>query len=417
MSITKSAMDADGKFPLGSLLALSMTSFIATANETFPAGLLPQIAAGFDTTEAWAGQMVTLCALGSGLAAIPLTAATRGWGRRHVLLAVLCCFFVSNLVTATSTNFVLSLAARFLAGAATGLAWSLLATYARSLAAPRQQGRALAVAMFGIPLALSVGVPLASWSSQLIGWRGVFACLAVIAMLLTLWVWLRLPDRPGQKQGSRLAAGQVLATPGVCAVLFVVMTWILPHYILYTYLSPFLDSIGLGAHLDRVLLGFGLAALLGIWGVGLLVDRYLRVLVLAALASFCAVSLAFGLGATSLPVVYLGVIIWGLSFSGAPTLLQTSLADAAGKHADMAQAMLVTVFNISFAGSGALGGVLLETTGAQAFPWVIVALLASALMVAWSAKRHAFRPGSRHAPGRPSHPAATQDPDRGQACP
>lgn len=55
-----------------------MGSFIATANETVPAGLLLQIARAFGVSQAWAGQMVTLCALGSGLAAIPLTLALQG---------------------------------------------------------------------------------------------------------------------------------------------------------------------------------------------------------------------------------------------------------------------------------------------------------------------------------------------------
>lgn len=394
-STTEVIQNKHGEFPLGSLLALSMTSFVATANETFPAGLLPQIADGFHVSEAWAGQLVTLCALGSGLAAIPLTAMTRGWGRRSVLLAVLGGFAVCNLVTALSASFALTLAARFLVGMATGLAWSLLATYARSLVEPLRQGRALAVAMFGIPLALAVGVPLASWSSSLPGWRGVFGSLGGVALALMCWAALRLPERPGQTQGDRTDFRLALATPGVRPVLFVVMAWILPHYILYTYLSPFLDSMELGGQLGSVLLCFGIASVLGIWAVGLLVDRFLRTLVLLALGAFCGVALAFSLGLNSLPAVYLCVLIWGLSFSGAPTLLQTSLADAAGKHAEAAQSMLVTVFNLAFAGSGALGGILLETVGARAFPVLVLTLLLSALITAWWASRYSFRPGNR----------------------
>ncbi|MGE8321096.1 MAG: MFS transporter [Comamonas sp.] len=400
-STGEASAPANAAFPLGGLIALSLSSFLATANETFPAGLLPQIAAGFGISEAWAGQMVTLCALGSGLAAIPLTAATRHWGRRRILLAVLACFCLCNLVTALSTHFLLSLAARFMVGLATGLAWSLLAPYARSLVEPHQQGRALAVAMFGIPLTLCVGVPLASWAGGLLGWRGVFACLSAVGLLLMLWVAWRLPERAAPTAGQPVAFRQALTTPGVRAVLLVVTAWILPHYILYTYLSPFLDSVGMGAQLDRVLLGFGMAAMLGIWGVGMLVDRFLRMLVLLALGVFCAVALVFGLGHASVPMVYIGVLLWGLSFSGAPTLLQTALADAAGEHAEVAQSMLVTVFNLAFAGSGALGGLLLETTGVRSFPWVIAGLLACAWAVAWTARQHAFRPGHRSAARTP----------------
>lgn len=72
--------------PMAALLALTMCSFIATANEAVPAGLLPGMARDFGVSQGWAGQLVTLCALGSGLAAIPLTVALRGWRRRWVLL-------------------------------------------------------------------------------------------------------------------------------------------------------------------------------------------------------------------------------------------------------------------------------------------------------------------------------------------
>jgi len=87
--------------------------------------------------------------------------------------------------------------------------------------------------------------------------------------------------------------------------------------------------------------------------------------------------------------------VWGLSFGGAPTLLQTALADTAGDGADVAQSMLVTAFNLAFAASGVLGGLLLETLGPSAFPWVILGLLLIALVVASAAKPHGFKAGRR----------------------
>ena len=384
-----------GRLPMSGLLALTMASFIATANETVPAGLLPQIAQGFHVTEAWAGQLVTSCALGSGIAAIPLTAATSKWQRRHVLLLVLITFLVCNAITAASSHYVLTLVARFVVGLATGLAWSLLATYARRMVPVSMQGRALAVAMVGIPLALSVGVPLSAWLGTMIGWRSVFGIMSGMTLVLMGWVFWAVPDYPGQAAGGRLPMKQVLVIPGVRPVLFVVMAWILPHYILYTYIAPFLASIGLSHNVDSVLLIFGMSAMFGIWLVGSLVDRWLRLLVLTALGAFALVSLIFGLGSTSLWVICVGVAVWGLSFSGAPTLLQTALADAAGDGADVAQSMLVMVFNLSFAGSGIIGGILLESVGAKSFPWVVLPILMIGFLTAWRANTYGFAYGPR----------------------
>ncbi|MBD1553311.1 MFS transporter [Pseudomonas sp. C2L12B] len=382
---------------MAALLALTMTSFIATANETVPAGLLPEIAQGFGISEAWAGQLVTACALGSGVAAIPLTAAVRSWPRRRVLLLALVVFFVCNAVTAVSPCYKLTLVARFTVGLATGLAWSLLATYARCMVVASLQGRALAVAMIGIPLALSLGVPLSAWLGALISWRCVFGFMAGLTLMLMIWVFGAVPDYPGQAGDQHLRMREVLKTPGVRSVLFVVMAWILAHYILFTYIAPFLSSVGLADHVGVLLLIFGICAMIGIWIVGVLIERWLRALVLIGLGTFASVALVFGIcGApANVLLVYLGVAAWGLSFGGAPTLLQTALADAAGNGADVAQAMLVTVFNLAFAGSGVIGGVLLVTAGVASFPWVLLALLLVGLLAAWQAKTQGFIPGRR----------------------
>lgn len=386
------------RLPIAGLLALTMVSFVATANETVPAGLLPQIAQSFGVSQAWAGQLVTLCALGSGMAAIPLTMATRGWPRRLLLLLAIGVFLVCNAVTAVSSSYALTLAARFMVGVATGLAWSLLASHARRMVPPALQGRALAVAMVGVPLALSLGVPMSSWLGTLLGWRSIFFIMAGLSLVLAFWVRLQVPDYPGQKVERNLPMRAILSTHGVRPVLFVVMAWIMAHYTLYTYIAPFVAAIGLAQRLELVLLIFGLAAMLGTWVTGLMVDRWLRALVLICLGAFAWVALTLGMveaGHGSRTWFYLGVIVWGLSFGGAPTLLQTALADATGDAADVAQSMLVTVFNLAFAGSGVIGGVLLETAGVASLPWVLLVIVLAGWFTAWRSAAHGFISGSR----------------------
>lgn len=284
-----------------------------------------------------------------------------------------------------------------MAGIATGLAWSLLAGYARRMVAPSQQGRAMAVAMVGIPLALALGVPLAAWFGGLAGWRTVFGILAGMSLALVAWVVRAVPDYPGQTAARRVPMRRVWTTPGVRPVLGVVLAWILAHYTLYTYVAPLLAALGLGERVDAALLVFGVASLCGIGFTGALVDRGLRRLVLGSLAAFALVALALGQGALPAGGVYVMLALWGLSFGGAPTLLQTALADAAGDGAEVAQSMLVTVFNLAFAAGGAMGGVLLETAGAGALPQAILALLLLAWGLAWRARTHGFRPGRRGA--------------------
>jgi len=384
------------KLPLGALLALAMTGFICIVTETLPAGLLPQIGSGLGISPSLAGQMVTVYALGSLLAAIPLTIATQGWRRRTVLLLTIVGFLVFNTLTALSTHYWLTLIARFFAGVSAGLAWSLIAGYARRMVAPKLQGRALAVAMVGTPIALSLGVPLGTWLGGFMGWRMAFGLMSGLTLALIAWVLIKVPDYPGQSSSQRLALRQVFFTPGVRSVLGVVFTWMLAHNILYTYVAPFVAKAGLTDDVDLVLLAFGVAALLGIWLTGRLVDRHLRTTVLVSLMTFAAVSVFFGLFSGSGLAVYAGVFVWGLTFGGAATLLQTALADAAGKGADVALSMNVVVWNSAIAGGGLLGGVLLGQWGVGAFPSVLLALLLLSLVIAFRARAHGFPQGQRN---------------------
>ena len=110
------------KLPVAALLALVITGFVAILTETLPAGLLPQIGEGLRVSPALAGQWVTLYAAGSLVASLPLTVAMQGWRRRPVLLSAIIGFLVFNTITAFSSTYGLTLAERFLAGVAAGLA-------------------------------------------------------------------------------------------------------------------------------------------------------------------------------------------------------------------------------------------------------------------------------------------------------
>lgn len=387
------------RLPIGALLALAMTGFICIVTETLPAGLLPLISDGLGVSPSMAGQMVTAYALGSVLAVIPMTIATRGWRRRNVLLLTIVGFLLFNSITAWSSHYGVTLVARFFAGVSAGLAWSLLAGYARRMVAPHQQGKALALAMVGTPIALSLGVPLGTWLGGLVGWRSTFGLMSVLTLGLIVWVLVKVPDYPPQPAHQRLSLGKVLTTPGVRPVLAVVISWMLAHNILYTYIAPFVAPAGLAERVDLVLLVFGVAALAGIWLTARLVEPLLRKTVLVSLGTFAAICVVFGLSGSHAEVIYLGVAIWGLSFGGAATLLQTALADAAGDGADVALSLNVVAWNSAIAGSGVVGGVLLDRWGVAAFPWAMLALVIVALLIAWSAHAHGFKPGRRSASG------------------
>ncbi|MEX5510858.1 MFS transporter [Pseudomonas paralactis] len=365
--------------PLAGLLALASAGFITILTEAMPAGLLPQMSEGLGVSQALVGQLVTLYALGSLLAAIPLTLLTRGWRRRPLLLIAIGGFALVNTVTAFSSHYGVTLVARFFAGVFAGLLWALLAGYASRMVAPHLQGRAIAVAMLGAPLALSLGVPAGTLLGTLVGWRTSFAIMTGLTLLLLVWARWQLPDFAGEPPSKRLGLNRVLALPGIRPVLWVTFTYVLAHNILYTYIAPLLVPAGIGSEIDQVLLVFGLMALVSIWLVGMWIDQHLRLLTLISCAMFAAAALLLGLCISSTICIYISVAAWGLAFGGLPALLQTALAKSAGNSADAAQSMLVTVWNLGIAGGGLAGGLMLQHWGVEAFAWAVLALIALAL--------------------------------------
>ncbi|UGQ13838.1 MFS transporter [Yinghuangia sp. ASG 101] len=381
---------ADDRLPLSALLALATAVFVTSLTETLPAGVLPAMSSDLGVGESAMGQSVTIYAIGTALTAIPLASATSRRRRKGLLVAAMAGFAAANTVTAVSTDYAVTMVARCLAGVAAGLAWALLAGYARRLVPVPLQGKAIAIVMTGIPVALSLGVPAGTFLGDTLGWRTAFWTMTVLAVVVIVWITALVPDQPGQERRAGLPVTGALRVRGVPEVLFVTLVFVLAHTMLYTYIATFLDHVGMGDETDIVLLVFGAASLLGIWGVGAHIHRRLRALTLASALLVAGGATILAIWAESSALVCLAVALWGLGWGGAPTLLQTAVAEAGGEHADAAQAMLVTLWNAAMAAGGLLGGILLGALGSGSFPWTVVILLIPVLGTVLVARAHGF---------------------------
>ncbi|MFJ6609987.1 MFS transporter [Streptomyces sp. NPDC091289] len=378
------------KLPLLALLALATAVFITSLTETLPAGLLPAMSDDLRVSESATGQTVTVYAIGTALTAIPLTAATAGWRRKRLLLAAMAGFALANTVTAVSSSYGLTMAARFVAGVAAGLAWALLAGYARRMAPVHLQGKAIAIAMAGIPVALSLGVPAGTFLGDALGWRVAFLSMTGLTVLLLGWIHAAVPDFPGQGRGERPKMLRTLRIPGVSPVLFVTLVFVLAHTVLYAYIAAYLDDLGLGGSTGLVLLVFGAASLASIWITGALIHDRLRGLTVAGALLVAVAAALLAVLSDTTALVYAAAALWGLGWGGIPTLLQTAVGDAGGTSADAAQAMLVTLWNAAMAGGGIVGGILLDSAGSASFPWTVLLLLLPVIAVVLYARDAGF---------------------------
>jgi predicted MFS family arabinose efflux permease len=380
-------------FPLFGLLALATAAFTDVVTDLLPAGLLPQMSGSLHVSGARIGLLVSAFAIASAVAAIPVTAVLRGLPRRAVLIGALTGFALCDAATAVSPSYLLTFVIRLVAGVMGGTLWSMLAGYAARIVPAERRGRAIAIVLGGITVALCLGIPAGTALASAVGWRVSFGLLAGLALVVALAVRWKLPWLPGSAGGSRAAVREVVFLPGIRSVLAITVLLLTGHQVMYTYIAPYLEWSGFG-RVGLVLLVFGVATIAGVWMAGALADRHLRPTLVLGLA---AVMIAMGGLASRTPVVLLGgVVLWGAAYGAAPTLLQTALIGASGPaSADVATALQTTVYNVGIAAGSLCGGIILDRAGARFLPWGAGSLVAAALTIVLAYTRPSAKQAAR----------------------
>lgn len=175
-------------FLLGSLTAvppLAMDMYLPS---------LPEVTRSLHAPAATVQLTLTACLAGMALGQLVVGPMSDRWGRRRPLLAGLAVFIVATVLCALAPTVELLVAFRL----AQGLAGAAAIVIARAVVRDLYDG--MAMARFFSTLMLISGV--APIVAPLIGgqvlrvtdWRGVFAVLTVIGVLIGALVWARLPE-------------------------------------------------------------------------------------------------------------------------------------------------------------------------------------------------------------------------------
>jgi predicted MFS family arabinose efflux permease len=391
---TVTATPAEGqartRLPGKAIFGLFLAGFIGILTECLPAGLLPGISATLHTAPALTGQIVTVYALATAVAAIPVSHLIRNWPRKNVIQLALGIVAVTNALTALSGNFTLTVIIRIVAGVGTAMIWPHLGGYAARISPAGRQGRAIALALAGTPISLAIGIPAGTFLATFGGWQTAFWVSAALALLNMLWNQFTVPNLPGRAEHERFTIRQTLAIPGLKTILFALTAYMVAHNILYTYVTQFLGAVGMSGQTGWVLLAFGVTSVLSVLVVGAHIDHHLRKLTVASTVLFAISVLVLAIF-TGLPVlVYVAAAAWGLAFGSSPSLFIGAAIDATKAAADVAQSITITFFSASIALGGLIGGLLVADLGTTSITWATLTLLVVAAITVVAGRRHAF---------------------------
>ncbi|GAB5901503.1 MFS transporter [Mycolicibacterium mageritense] len=361
------------------VFALAMGGFGIGTTEFVAMGLLPDIASGFGITEPAAGHVISAYALGVVVGAPVIAALTARVPRRILLLGLMTVFTLGNLASMVAPSYETLVAARFVAGLPHGAFFGIAALAAAHLMGPQNRAKAVAHVLSGLTIATVLGVPLASWLGQALGWRSAFGLVVAIGLVTLTALWFWLPDQlRSMHVTSPLTELSALRRPQVWLAVLVGMIGFGGMFAVYTYISTTMtDVAGLSRSLVPVaLMMFGLGMVVGNLVGGRLADTsVVRALYLSM--SALGVLLAVFVVASHNPWTAL-LVLFGIGAAGSAVgpALQTRLMDVAHDAQTLAAALNHSALNIGNATGAWVGGLVIAAGYGYTAPAAAGALLA-----------------------------------------
>ncbi len=368
---------------------LGLASFAVGTQALVFVGLLDRLAADLGVSVAAAGQLAALYALTFAILAPLAGALAGGLERRGVLTAALAVVAVLNMLCAVAPSYPMLAGLRIAAAVCATLVVPVASAAAATLAPPEQRGRAMAVVISGMSVALVLGVPLGAVVGDVFGWRSSFLFAALIAACAAVSIRTFLPRAPSRDRPGLGSLSVALRRP-IALHLAVSMTSLTAIFCITTYVAPVVNAVtGLsGAGVGAMQMTSGLGAVAGALLGGRMADaegagrRLVQAFVLAILAQVGVAALLFTApegGGGPVFIFLLGAAFFTIacaSFAAAPTI-QRRLSMLAPEAQNVALALNGSMIFLGQAAGGAVGGAVIA--GAS-LPWVGVAATASALV-------------------------------------
>jgi MFS transporter, DHA1 family, inner membrane transport protein len=368
------------------IISLGVGGFAIGTGEFVIMGLLPEVAGDLGVTIPQAGHVISAYALGVVIGAPVLAVLAAHWPRRVLLTMLMALFATGNLASAMAPGYVSLNLLRFIAGLPHGTYFGVAALVAAALAPPQRRASAVGLVMLGLTSATLVGVPIAAWLGQHLGWRAAFVLVGAIAALACALVHRYVPNLPAAHGASPLRELSALAKPQVWLTLGIGAIGFGGMFAVFSYIKPLLTEVtGMSVGAVPLVLGlFGLGMVVGNLVGARLADRSLVRTIAGVLVWDALVLAAFVFTAPHALAVSINVFLMGTIAAIGPAL-QIRLMDVAGDAQTLAAALNHSAFNTANALGAWLGGTAIAAGLGWTSPGWVGTLLAFAGMAVFGA--------------------------------
>ncbi|TGU95096.1 MFS transporter [Mesorhizobium sp. M00.F.Ca.ET.151.01.1.1] len=376
METTYDGRLAESPSAWGAVICLSLLTFVLVASEFMPVSLLTPVARELAITEGQAGQAISVSGFFAVLTSLFGNALLSKLDRRTVVLFYTAVLVVSGLAVTFAPNYPVFLLGRALIGVSIGGFWSLSTAILARIVSRDDLPKAIAMLQGGTALATVIAAPLGSFLGGLIGWRGAFFIVVPIGLAAIVWQLAVLPSMPADEPVSARRMFGLLGNRAFAIGMAATTLAFMGQFSLSTYLRPFLEGVtGLDVNtLSMVLLGLGLAGLVGTSLVGFVLRSHLGAVLIALPAVLAVVALLLiGLGPLAAATATL-LLLWGLFTTPIPVAWNTWMAKVIPNDLEAGGGLQVALIQFAITFGAFAGGLLFDSAGWWS-PFALAALL------------------------------------------
>lgn len=249
-----------------SLIAMMFATIAFSIDAMLPA--LPQIGAALSPEDLNRAQLIlTSFVLGMGIGTFFTGPLSDAFGRKPVILAGVVLYVLSAAVAWASSSLEVLLIARVTMGLGAAGPRVVAVAIVRDLYSGREMARMMSIAMMIFTLVPAFAPLLGAGIVAFAGWRAIFVAFALFAIIIVVWMGLRLPEplaakdrRPFKLPLMASALRQMLAHPTVRLSIMVQTLCLGALFTMLTMVQPVYDVIFDRA--DSFPFWFGLVALI-----------------------------------------------------------------------------------------------------------------------------------------------------------
>lgn len=391
---------SSGKSKWWAIISLMLGVAALISAELLPVSLLTEMASELGISTGVAGQMISTTALLAMLSGLMLPALFKRIDRRQLILAFSALLVLSSLMTSVASNIWWLLAARVILGIAIGGFWAILTPVTMQLVPSHKVASAFSIIFSGVSLALVVAAPLGSYLGDIYGWRAVFTVVAGLSVAVLLLQWFAVPKVQASAEQHSGGMRELLRGAGVKTAFIAMLLSFTGNQMLYIYMRPYMENY-LHFNIEQISLSwvfFGVASFVGVTFAGVLVQRFLKQILVGMPLAMVVVAIALLAGPQLHILAFVLIASWGFFGAVLPIIWSTWITRALPDAADSAGGLYSAALQLAAIIGASLSGTAIDLIGVSAnMPVTAIVMAITFVLTISSLKQRPLSESATHA--------------------